>query len=444
MSIRIVLISLFLFTFQKVIAQEKFNYGEVDKKSYLLFQEKKWQELIRFSNQARKQGIDFFYLQVRTGLAYYNRANYGKAADYLLRAYSNDQSFDWLQEYLYYSLVYSGRYMEALKYASKFPDKMKMNINFREKGVVRLGYEGGYGFNPELEHLKTRSFADEANLGTDYGESIFLKDYIFHSIDLSHKLAPDVILNHNFTYIGVNRLAQVDWSEQTSSPVRINQFQYFLNPVWVIGEKLTISPSINIIVGSGDVFAGSLSSDSAKVFSLSKFNYQDAIFSTAIWSNYGSFSPGAEINIGKLNDSHITQMSSWLTFYPFSNTRLFITPRVYFKSGGDGKGIKWNAFGITGGAGIGKLYFTGQYLTGDMENFIESVGYVIYNFPGRSEQKILGSIHIPVSKKCQFVFRYINQNINEKYQVYTNGYFTRSMEYSYLKHTLTTGISWNF
>ena len=86
----------------------------------------------------------------------------------------------------------------------------------------------------------------------------------------------------------------------------------------------------------------------------------------------------------------------------------------------------------------------GKYLNGDMKNFIESAGYVVANFPGRSTYKFMGSLYFPFAKKYQFVVRYINQDVFEKYQVYTNQQPSNSMEYKYIKNTLTAGISWNF
>ncbi len=442
MSKRIVLMSLFIVFLTAVQAQEKLNFAVVDQRSYALFQEKKWPELIEFSEEARKQGIDFFYLQVRTGIAWYNQGKYRNAAPWFLKAYESDKSFDWLQEYVYYSLVYSGRSLEAVKYAPFFSDALKKKIGFHDIGVTRLAYETGYSFNPDFESLKTHDFSTEVNLGDDYGEGYFLKNYTFHSFDLSHRVAPNFTLNHNLTYIGVNREAVVDWSGQTTSPISINQFQYFINPVWVIGKKLNISPSLNLIFGSGDVYAGRLNRDSTKTYGITKTSYSDAVFSTAVWSNFGNFSPGLEFNAGKINDSKFTQLSSWVTYYPLSNAKLYITPKVYFKSGTDGFG--WNAMGISGGATLGKIHLSGQYLFGEMENFVESAGYVIANFPGRSDRKMMGSVYFPLGKKYQFVFRYINQNVIEKYQVYTEGYKSNTLEYKYLKHTITAGISWNF
>ncbi len=434
-------IMVFLFV-SEAVAQKKLNYPEAEKQSYQLFEAKKWPELIRFATEVRKQGIEFFYLQVRTGIAYYNLRRYRNSADWFLKAYTNDNSFEWLQEYLYYSLVFSGRQTEAVKYAPYFSDAMKKKIGFKEIGVTRLAYEAGYSSNPDFENLKTRAFSTEVNLGEDYGEGYFLKNYTFHSLDLSHRVAPNFTLNHNLTYIGVNRETVVNWPGQTSSPTSVNQFQYFINPVWVIGKKLNISPSMNLIFGSGDVYAGWLNSNSSKSFRLSKTTYSDVVFSTSIWSDFANFAPGIEINAGNVNDSKFVQMSSWVTFYPLSNTKLYFTPKVYFKSGAEGTG--WNAFGISGGTTLGKIHLNGQYLFGNMENFVESAGYVVSNFPGKSDRKMMGSIYFPMGKKYQFVLRYINQNITEKYQVYTGGYKSNTLEYNYIKQTITAGISWNF
>lgn len=442
MSKRIVVICFFIALLTAAKAQEKLNFAIVDKRSFELFETKKWSELIQLSEEAQKQGIDFFYLQVRTGIAWYNQGKYRNSANLFLKAYANDNAFDWLQEYVYYSLILSGRQLEAAKYAPYFSDATRKKIGFEETGITRLAFETGYSFNPDIESLKTRPFSSDVDLGEDYGEGYLLKNYSFQSVDLSHRIAPNLTLNHNLTYIGVNREAIVDWTGHTTSPIRINQFQYFINPVWVIGKKLNISPSMNLIFGSGDVYAGWLKSDSTKAYSLSKVKYNDLVFSTAIWSNFGNFSPGLEINAANVNNSKYTQLSSWVTYYPLSNARLYFTPKVYFKSGADGFG--WNAFGISGGAQLGKVFLSGQYLFGNMENFVESAGYVISNFPGKSDRKIMGSIYFPLGKKYQFVFRYINQNVIEKYQVYTEGIKNKSLEYNYLKHTLTAGISWNF
>ncbi len=430
--------------FTTIVAQGKLNIEEVDKYSYQLYQEEKWDELIKYSQESMEQGIDFFYLRARTGIAWYNLGKYRNASTWFIRAGENDLSADWLQEYLYYSLIFSGRTLDANKYASSFSDATTKKIGFKRAAVTNLTYETGYSFNTDFDDLKIRDFKSEANLGDDYGEAYLLKNYIFHSFDLFHRIAPNFTLQHNLTYIGVNRETLVDWVTQTTSPVQVKELQYYVSPVCVIGKRLNVSTSLNYILGNADVYAGSLNSNLDKVYTVSKSKYSDYLVSSSVWSHLGNLSYGVEINGGDISNSRFYQVSGWGTWYPLSNLNLYFTPRIYFKSDNDINSFAFKAMGISGGAQLGQFHLYGQYLFGDMENFVESAGSVIANYPGRSDWKLMGSLYFPFSKRYQFVLRYINQNIIEEYQVYTAGEKSNSLEYSYLKNTLTGGISWTF
>jgi tetratricopeptide (TPR) repeat protein len=442
MSKRIATIAVLLFVLFSASAQKKLNYVEIDKKSYALFQQKKWNELIAFSAESRKQGIDFFYLQARTGIAYYNLKKYRMATEWFLKAWENDRSFEWLQEYLYYSLVYDGRYSEALKLADNFTKQLQAKIGYSKSKALHVAVEGGYSFNPDFDKLTNGSLDEEAGVGDDYGEAFYMKNYNFESLDFRHQVLPGFNITHNFTYLTINREQQIDWGTRTIFPVQTQQFQYFINPEIVLGKKLHISPSVNVIWGNSDLFLSGVRNN-YKYFYPAPQNYSDIIFSTSVWSHLGNFSPGAEINLANVSDNKFTQLSGWITYYPFANTNFYITPRIFFKADSE-NGFGYNTFEISGGGQLGPVHFYGQYLTGDMKNFIEAAGYVIANFPGKSDSKFLGSFYFPVGKKYQFVVRYINQSITETYQVYSNFVPVNSVEYNYYKHTFTGGILWRF
>ena len=421
-------------------AQQKWNYAAVDTRSYELFQEKKWKELIEFNEQVREHGIDYFNLQARTGIAWYNLKKYRKASHWFLKAWENDQQFEWLQEYLYYSLIFSGRSIEANKYAEQFTWVLKGKIMYERMRPLRLAFEAGYSFNPDIDKIMNRNLGDEAGVGSgDYGEAYIFDNYHFEAIDFSHQLAPGLNLNHNFTFIGVDRTEQVFWGERNTFPIGVRQYQYFFNPVFVLG-KWYISPSATAIWGKSDLVLGNYDPNT---FYNSSLNYSDFIFSTSVWTHWGNISPGAEINRANIYDEGFTQASVWLTFYPLSNNNVYFTPRVYFKADNEDS-FGYNTFGISGGFQLGQLHFYGNYLKGEMKNFIESGGYVIANFPGRSTRKFMGSLYFPYGKRYQFVLRYLNQDVFETYQVYTQMQPTNSIEYQYIKHTITAGISWNF
>ncbi len=440
MSKRIVMTLILGMMLLVVSAQQNWNYVEVDTKSYELYQQKKWDELIHYASDARQNGIDFFYLQVRTGIAYYNLKLYRNSTKWFLKAYENDTSFDWLQEYLYYSLVFGGRTAEALKYAKDFTPALQQKINYAPAKISRVAFEGGYSFNPDFDKIKGVAYYEQLDVGDDYGEAYFLENYHFESFDLSHQLSPGVSLTHNFTYLGMNKEEQVYWGSQNSFPIKVNQYQYFINPLFVLGNKWYVSPSTSIVWGSTELILGNYDPNT---FYVSDLKYSDFIFSTSTWSHFGNFSPGAEINFANIFDENFAQLSGWITYYPLSNTNFYLTPRIYFRSD-KAENIGFNTFEISGGFQLGPVHLYGKYLNGDMRNFVESAGYVISNFPGSSDKKIMGSLYFPIGKKYQFVFRYINQNITENYQVYTSGIKSNLLEYNYIKHTLTAGISWNF
>ncbi|SHF45614.1 hypothetical protein SAMN05444274_105292 [Mariniphaga anaerophila] len=423
-------------------AQQTMSYPEVESTSYKFYQEGKWNELINYSKKARQQGIDFFYLQVRTGIAYYNLKKYRTASEFFLNAWENDQSFDWLQEYLYYSLLWGGRAQEAYKAAGNFSPATQKKIGFTSKKITRAGIEAGYVFNPDFDALTQTLHGEQASVGENYGEAFYLKDYHFESVDFNHRISPGISLNHNFTHINLNREQRVDWIEKNLFSTNTRQFQYFVSPNLLLGRKFYLSPSLNLIWGNFSYANGVLSGNN-RSFGNTTVYFKDLVFSVSGWSHFGNLSPGAEYNYANINNAAFSQYSLWTTYYPFSNTGFYITPRIYFKRNKQGS-FGYYALGVSGGIQLGPVHLYGQYINGEMENFIESGGYLVSNFPGTSKQKIAGSIYFPAGKKYQFVLRYINQDVTEKYRVYTNLTESNSVNYNYVKHTLSAGISWNF
>ncbi|MDD4754724.1 MAG: hypothetical protein PHG29_01490 [Prolixibacteraceae bacterium] len=443
MSKRIGIIIAFAILAVNLQAQEKLSYPEVDKRSYELFLEKRWDELIQLSKESVSHDINFFYLQARTGIAFFNLKKYRTAADWFLMAWESDQSFDWLQEYLYYSLLWGGRTGEAGKIAKNFSPSLQQKLKVSEQKITRLAIEGGYSFNPGFNSLTDKPHGQQAGVGDNYGEAFYLKNYHFETVDISHKLSPGFNLNHSLTYIGLNREERIDWGETENFSIKINQFQYFINPDFVLAKKFYFSPSAVIIWGNSDLYLGGLTNNMSRFFYNAPYNFSDFIFSLSVWSHFGNLSPGGEINTANINNESLLQLSGWVTLYPFSNLNFYITPRIYLKND-ESNNFGYNAFGISGGLQLGPAHLYGQYLNGEMKNFIESAGYVVSNFPGVSKQKFSGSLYFPTGKQYQFVFRYIAQDITETYQVYTNLVKSNSVNYNYIKHTLTAGISWNF
>ena len=56
-------------------AQEKLDYNYVDSSPYQLWLNKDWNNLIKISALASQNNIEFYYLTLRTGVAWYEKKN---------------------------------------------------------------------------------------------------------------------------------------------------------------------------------------------------------------------------------------------------------------------------------------------------------------------------------------------------------------------------------
>ena len=79
---KIIIVFLFFFRAASGFAQDTLSAASVEQKTYQLYLDKNWNELITYGNKAIEKGYDYFYLQLRVGIAYYEKKNYRIAEIY--------------------------------------------------------------------------------------------------------------------------------------------------------------------------------------------------------------------------------------------------------------------------------------------------------------------------------------------------------------------------
>ena len=72
----------------KTISQDTLNSAIVEQKSYQLYLDKNWSELVKFGNEVVNQGYDYYYLQIRIGIAYFEKKNYSLAENHFKKVFS--------------------------------------------------------------------------------------------------------------------------------------------------------------------------------------------------------------------------------------------------------------------------------------------------------------------------------------------------------------------
>ena len=122
---RLLLTSIFIDLSFLSWSQQPLSLVSVDAQTYSQWQKKDWDGLIATGKQALKADIDFYYLRVRLGIAYYEKKNDHMALHHVEKAYKLQSNESYLKEYLYYSYLFAGREADAMAFAETLPVSMK-------------------------------------------------------------------------------------------------------------------------------------------------------------------------------------------------------------------------------------------------------------------------------------------------------------------------------
>ena len=222
-----IVLFLVLFSSLKTISQNTLNSAIVEQKSYQLYVDKNWNELIKFGNNAINNGFDYYYLQIRIGIAYFEKKNYSLAENHFKKVLEFNSDDELAKEYLYYCYTYNGRNEEARMLSKSFGNDLSEKIGTNKQSKVGfLLFEGGTKISNSADYYnkdtKVNSFFFNPPVYLQFGLNHFIKNRIslFHAITLYKQLS----------FIGDSR-----------------QFQYYIKASIPIKNNWLISPSVHLL-----------------------------------------------------------------------------------------------------------------------------------------------------------------------------------------------------
>ncbi|MDB5225934.1 MAG: hypothetical protein JWN78_127 [Bacteroidota bacterium] len=120
------------------------DFEQADSTTYRQYLDHQWKPLIKFGKKAKKAGFDNYYLNMRIGIAYYNKLQYYKAANYFKMALKNDPGSDDAKEYLFWSQLLSNDERAADDTYRTISDSTQKRIKYKIKRPLESIYvEGG-------------------------------------------------------------------------------------------------------------------------------------------------------------------------------------------------------------------------------------------------------------------------------------------------------------
>lgn len=290
-----------------LIAQS--DFAALDRANYQFYLNRDYRNLKRTAEQLLKQGSDYYYLRMRLGILAYENQRYASAYKNFIRARQLNPFDTIINEYLYYSYLFSGRTSDAKQFLRSISDTQKNN------------------------HLKALSLTEDTELGVGFTFMVYdVKKYQTNPLNyeaIENLSVFNASLTFNFTEVARGTLLYTNTREtatfySSSSPAgefgTYNQNQLYFRYRRMLSTGWDISGYTHWVFFANPNSTGSYGHRGSS----SNFSTQSLV---GIGLFYSGWYLRTSLNAYYSNFAKSNQLATEcsLTIFPFSNLNLYST-----------------------------------------------------------------------------------------------------------------------
>jgi hypothetical protein len=461
------------------------NAAEIELISYRLFKEYKWDSLILISKKALKDGVDYFYLRERLGIAFYEKRNYRMAVLHLEAAHQMSPEDAYNNATLYWSYLNAGRRGDASLIGTKMTDDNKAYYRYKEsKWLESVLVETGptiSGNYTAHEDINMRGF------DSIYGESDLSGNSYYNHVGITTKFAPWLKIYQGYSQINTDM--QKHFVFRTLYPAKTEhdsiytyhnaQNEYYFSASIFAKKGLTITPSFHYIYSEAhprnfryywdttyywanpewDTAQSYLYYDNYAMIDTSRI-FHNYVVSLGVSYDYKKINLSAFGTFSKINNLNQKIAGFSLSWFPKGNLDIYSVSSAswmqteYWKlRGGQSNGksgyVIRNANRIILGQKIGlklqhKIWLEGNISFGDLDLYSDQNAFVVFNVVDKIKQKMGLALICPINPKYELFLRYNRYQRESTYITFTgtDSYYSKSV--SYLNHSIIGGVKWYF
>lgn len=434
---RLIIFICFFFIINNVNSQELYNYTNVNNKTFLLYQQKDWKELIKYGNNSLKNNIDFYYLQYRMGIAYYELKKYRKAIPFFENVVNKTPEDNIAQEYLYYAYVFSGRTEDARILSHSFNNALKQKLKFYNENSFINGIGTEYKTNIYDSYKSNMEI-------TDGLEQTVSNSLNYFSLNLTHLSKNKLRIIHAFSYINAANDVYSQYLSPEKFTEKINIFQYYINCNWHVAKGSNLKLALHFLnsnVKAENTTFINHGGRSTNLLYSSKTN--NLVFFGAFSKSISLFDIKLSASFANINSETQIQPSLSLYYYPFANTKLYFGTQGFYQYT-NANNINTSNYIVKATMGFVpfKSFIIEPFIfKGDgIYNFVYNDAFVINNSIDKLNNNFGANLYLTLNKGRMQIYTILQQSS------YTNTYSING-EYNdikYINKSITGGIKWYF
>jgi hypothetical protein len=431
-------------------SQETVSYSSIDSLSYSEYLKNDFNALKETGRKALKEGVDFYDLRMRLGILAYNEKNYEYAVKHFEAAYAMNPANEIVQEYLYYTYLFTGRTENSNALASSLTPEFQKKVGYTKKKIDSIILTGGTFINSNVNDGKLKriisppyNFGYANYNGTTNGGGLIFENTFGNRLHFYNKVAGFKTNTYTFYEYALKDNYKPNVVKKIKSEREYSNLQLQYN----IGMAYQTRKGYLIGVGGAFFQTNTTGLLSSVVIDSSRAVLTDTIMK---YSNYlGSISLGKRMKYifpqitgtySNLYGNNQYQGEVSISYFPLGNMKLFgNTSFAYI----DNNKVAQNVFSQKIGYVISKnLWLEARYSKGNHNNYMSSLGFTSYNTPDPVMLNSGLDIHFSI-KKLEVILGYGFQKREGAY--YQSSYLGENkVQYNYTNTNLTTTLKWNF
>ena len=436
--------TIFLLLPQSGFSQENSNLIKTDSITFALYEKQQWSELIEVGEAAIKNGIDFYYLRMRLGIARYEQHNYRHAAPHFEKAiafYPGDQL---ATEYLYYSFLFAGRKSDSRRIIPLLTETTRARMGLSKSSFLNeIYFEGGPGIS-DYDDLK-KNWSRSAKTDTIYSSTTYFKGYNYYHGGIRLNIFPKLSIYQGYSLLNAPAQQNIRYNktERESFERTAVQNEYFAN------AELQLPKGFKIIAASHFLWLNykyRLAYYDSQIYDLAfdtlGISVDDYILSLSVSKDFSFGAINLTGTYGEMDNEIVKQLGASFTYYPFGNLNFYgTTGIVNFMDTTDNRTIFTQEIG---GKISKNLWLEGNVTIGQLQNYAEKNAFVVYNAPEDINNKFEAVLIYAAPKHLEISLRYRYLQRESGKLVYLDYDNSEIIKTNYPFHSIIGGIKWTF
>ncbi len=366
---------------------------EIDTKSFRLYSNEQWQQLLDYGKIVVNHKQDFILLRLRLGYAAFMLSKYSEA----IRHYN--------------AILKKDAYNETARYYKR------ICLQYLQQSDLAL-YQNRYIPTISLKNEKVKKIA---LTGADWEGSYKTTDLTTRFDAMYHRIGLRANVGWRWSMYNMIGFFQQKLDEPglkmvvNNRSIQINQTDFYHLSTINLLEKLQLKAGYHFINTP-----------------FSNFKYQNHIGIIGLKYSTPYIQLQASVYSGKLIDSAVQQINIQASYYPMGNANIYGMTTVSF--GEYGMKQQMNIKQVIGCKLTSKIWAEGNVTLGKFQNYLENDGLYVYNAIDPNMKKMGGSIYYTLNNKVVLQGGYTFEEKN--LYTYPNLLF--------YQHSINGGIKWTF